>query len=91
MPDVYFSVPSNLIDRSNHLIFQLIASCISPNTLSVPLHHYVCNVLYLNGQKNQQDAETHILQLLYLVGLTVQCGPLPPQWPCSIRLFLVWL
>lgn len=69
----------------NHLICHLIACYVSPSTLSFPLHHYVCSVLYINDQNNQPDGETLILQLLSLVGPAVPCGPLPPQWPCSIH------
>ena len=83
MPDVLFSVPSNLIDGSNHLICHLIASSVSPNTLSFPLHHYVCFVLYINDQKNQPDTETYILQVLSLG------GPVVPSWTfaSSVALF----
>jgi hypothetical protein len=78
MSDVCYSEPSNLIDRSNYLICHLAASPVSPNTLSFLLHHYICNVLYINDQKNQLDTDAHVLHLLSQ--LFILSWPYSPKW-----------
>jgi uncharacterized protein with PQ loop repeat len=54
MPNVYLSLPSNLIGRPNHLICQSVLHPVFPATFCFPFYHYMHNMVCIQSNKTNK-------------------------------------